>query len=330
MSKSDGGIFPGKDQGVWVCLSEQKGIDWIGRTDMKGNNNMDDKCLMDKRWKYYNHAIIPTCEPHVVPDVSLLENREWFRSDKWGGKVFFAVWTADFDCGYETGWWYTIKDSPFDITSLKSNRRYKITKGMRNFDVRRIDVADYKKEMFDVTVAAYEDYPENLRLNITKEDFCGSIDSWSGENDHVYAAFHKTEKKMCAYIYLYEGKKDIELHVLKSIPSYEKLQVNAAIIYYALCDMEKKLAGGKYISNGWRNINHATTHFPDYLEKYFGFRKAYVKLHIKYRPGFRVLIKILYPFRKIVSKLDKYRHFHMANSVLKMEEIRRESMRYET
>ncbi len=63
------------------------------------------------------------------------------------------------------------------------------------------------------------------------------------------------------------------------------------------------------------------THFPDYLEKYFGFRKAYCKLHVMYAPKYKSLIKLLYPFRRIFKKFDSVGKVHQLNGVLTMEEI---------
>ena len=44
-----------------------------------------------------------------------------------GGVPLLARWTEDFDCGYETEWWYVIKDTPLDLSKLKKKRRYDIT-----------------------------------------------------------------------------------------------------------------------------------------------------------------------------------------------------------
>lgn len=53
-------------------------------------------------------------------------------------KVLLARWTSEFDCSYETNWWYIIKDTPFDIANMKAKRRYEINKGLKNFDVLEI------------------------------------------------------------------------------------------------------------------------------------------------------------------------------------------------
>lgn len=96
-----------------------------------------------KDWKYYNHAIIPAVEPHEKPDLSCIKDRTIWKV---GGIPFLARWTTDYDCGCETSWWYVIKDTPFNIATLKAKRRYEINKGKKNFEVRRINPSEYVED----------------------------------------------------------------------------------------------------------------------------------------------------------------------------------------
>lgn len=105
-----------------------------------------------KKWKYYNHAMIPTVAPHEKIDVEPLNNKQIWRENK---KALFARWTSEFDCGYETNWWYVIKDKAFNLSALKSNYRYKINKGIKNFDVRVINPEEYVGELYEVYIAAF-------------------------------------------------------------------------------------------------------------------------------------------------------------------------------
>ena len=194
-----------------------------------------------KEWKYYNHAMIPTVAPHEEADVETIYSKDFWKENK---NALLARWTSDFDCGYETNWWYVIKDDPFDITTLKSKRRYEINKGKKNFDVRLIDASKYA----------------------------------------------------------------------------EKLGINAAIVAGILEGYTKKGQFGKYICDGARSISHETN-FQDYLEKYFGFRKAYCKLHIAYNPRVKWIVKMLFPFRKMLHRFDQIGFVHQINSVLYMEEL---------
>lgn len=71
-------------------------------------------------WQYYNHAAVPTTAPHEIPDVSSITDGNIWKMG--GGTPLLARWTTDFDCGYETNWWYVIKDIPFNISELKAKK----------------------------------------------------------------------------------------------------------------------------------------------------------------------------------------------------------------
>ena len=198
-----------------------------------------------------------------------------------GGVPLLARWTTDFDCGYETNWWYVIKDTPFDIVSLKAKRRYEINKGNKNFQVRKIKSSEYPEEMFMIATAGYACLRE--------------------ENGYI------------------------DFTELKVVPDMEKLSINAALVNKILNDYSDFISADGYICDGARNINHETA-FQNYLEKYFGFRRAYCRLHICYNPKISLLIKILFPLRKVLYAFDKISFVHLINSVMKMEEICRSNL----
>ncbi len=120
-------------------------------------------------WRYYNNAAVPECSPHEIVDTAPVETGEvWKIDDK---KPLFASWITDFDCGYETGWWYVIKDDVFDISALKAKRRYEITKGAKSFEVRPISAKEYVNELYEVLMAALEGYPEKYRPTNRSTEF---------------------------------------------------------------------------------------------------------------------------------------------------------------
>lgn len=112
----------------------------------------------------------------------------------------------------------------------------------------------------------------------------------------------------------------MNFNVLKTDPAFEKYSVNAALIEKILKNYKEFLECGGIICDGARSISHET-HFQDYLEKYFGFRKAYCDLHIQYNPRIKWLIKLLFPLRKILLVFDGIGMIHSINGVLKMEEV---------
>ena len=76
------------------------------------------------------------------------------------------------------------------------------------------------------------------------------------------------------------------------------------------------------MSNGARTVLHQTG-YNDYLEQKLGFRKAYCKLNIKFRPEIKIVVKGLYPFRKVLKKMDRFSFIRQVNGILEMESIRR-------
>ena len=269
------------------------------------------------KWKYYNHAAIPTTAPHEEADLEQVKNGEIWKLD--GHTPLLARWTSDWDCGYETNWWYVIKDEPFDIESLKSNYRYKINKGCKYFDVRVIEPRDYKEEIYAVQVAAFSAYPAKYRPRVDRKSFMNSIDTWDGYE--VFGAFHRENEELVGYVLMRKNTRYFyDLSVQKTKPQYEKFQLNAALVKGVMDQYKGILSNGGIICDGARSINHETN-FQDYLEKYFGFRKAYCHLHVQYNPKIKWLIKLMFPVRKTLNSFDGIGIIHSINSVLKMEEI---------
>lgn len=264
------------------------------------------------KWKKYNGAIIPDEAPHCSPTEEDLIEIE--------GKGLFVRYTTDFDCGFETGWWYVIKDTPFDISKLKSKRRYEINKGIKNFEVERISPKLHKDELCRIQIEAFSAYPAKYRPVVDVEEMKTRIDEWENDETVVYGGFDRNTNEMCGYAYLKKNGKCWEFNVLKTCPQAEKNGINAAMVNGILVDFEDKLRYGEYICDGSRNVLHETN-FQDYLERYFEFRKAYCKLHIIYNKRIKSAIKILYPFRRILECFDFVRFVQKISAVLKMEEI---------
>lgn len=267
-------------------------------------------------WRYYNHAMVPTVAPNEKIDSRELNTTTFWKENK---NAFFARWTTDFDCDYETNWWYIIKDTVFDIDLLKAKRRYEINKGIKNFEVKLIDPCEYKEKLYCVQVAAFSAYPEKYRPTVDKEEFMNGIDSWTKFT--VFGAFFRETDELVGYAFLSRTSESfLDFNVLKSNPEYEKYAINAALVEKILSHYADFLSNGGIICDGARSISHETK-FQDYLEKYFGFRKAYCRLHIKYNPKIYWLIKLLYLVRSLLQKFDGIGIVHQINGVLKMEEI---------
>lgn len=169
-------------------------------------------------WRYYNHAWLPECAPHKENDVKQINSAFWQRGG--AGYSVLARWTSNWDCGFPTEWWYCIKDTPFDIDTLKAKRRYEVRKGEKNFQVIRIAPMEYIDELFEVQVAAFSVYPSAYRPpNLTKENLMEDIRT--REKQIAYGAFN-AKHKLCGYAFVHNHGIYAEFLVQKTNPTEEK------------------------------------------------------------------------------------------------------------
>lgn len=277
---------------------------------------------MNNEWEYYNHALVPTLPPHIDPDISWMKDSDRWKEYADGKMPLFARWVSDFDCSEETEWWCIIKDTPFDIMSLKSNRRSLITRGLKRVDVKVIIPADYAEQMSNILVKEWKYYDdsyeeENDRQKLT-DDFKKLTMKNLGNAEYL-GVFLKDTNTMIGYA-IYNLFDDwIEYSVVKTDPEYLNTQVNAALAYFGV---ERYMRPGiKYIHGGWRTMIHESN-YQEYLMKNFGFRKAYCKLHIQYRPLMQIAVNVLYPLRGMIKKV-KNKWIYTVWCALQQEEIRR-------
>lgn len=280
---------------------------------------------MNKEWEYYNHALVPTTAPHVVPDTSWMKDRKMWKELSDGRYPLFARWVTDFDCQEETQWWYCIKDNPLDLSQLKYKKRWTINQGLKNVDVRLICPAEYAQELAEVNIAARLGYGEIFDTAEEKSQLVrGFLTSdYDSKKIEFIGAFLKENGLLIGYG-IYEIYSDwVSQSVIKTNPEYLKCNVNAAMVYFAVNRYMSNQFSVKYISNGSKNISHETN-YHEYLMKYFGFRKAYCRLHIYYRPLMRIMVKILFPIRRLLYEKKSNRFMNNVASILYMEEICRE------
>lgn len=270
-------------------------------------------------WKYYNHAAIPTCAPHEAPNLSVINDGSIWHVG--GGTPLLARWTTDWDCGYETNWWYTIQDTKFDIMSLHSSSRRRITQGLKYFDFIKIDPKDFANEMAHVTIEDWRTYPEKYRPTTSYDRLVQSY-SMISKDVITYGAFDKEDGVLSAFQLIKDNGTWYSMEQGKSLPEKQKKQVNAGLIYSYIMDLSDSYITGKYLTNGQRSISHETN-FNEDLCKYYGFRKAYCRLCIAYNPKIKVFVKVLYPFRELFQKKDSNKFFHNINGIMRMEEIAR-------
>lgn len=266
-------------------------------------------------WQYYNHAMIPTTPPHVDPNITPIENKSIWKSVE-GKTPLLARWTTDFDCGYETNWWYVIKDAPFNIDDVSAKDRKSIRQALNKCYVKKVDSKEYLDLLYDCYLEAFKKY-ENAEGVFDKREFIASLknssDCWCG--------FDRETNSLIGYMTVVVCDIHAEIRTARFNPLFSNKRVSDALYYHVL-DYYLNECKKEYVSSGERSINHKSN-TQDYKMRRFGYRKAYCHLHLLYNPKFTFAVKIAFFFRKILKRLDRITLIHLINAVLMMEELRR-------
>lgn len=267
-------------------------------------------------WKYYNHAAIPTCAPHEMPDLTPIENGAiWHNLG--GGTPLLARWTEDFDCDHETQWWYLIRETPYEAEKLSRKSRKNIRYGLNHCKVEIINPSDYIDELYTVYCKAQEKY-ENADNKLSKKDFNKQTEN----STLVWWAGFSIDGLLIGYVTVIEYEEYVGTSSAKFWPEYQNLRVSDAL-YHSILEHYLNGEHYSYVSSGTRNINHKTN-TQEYKIEHFAFKRVYCKLKIEYNPKIRWLIRLLYPFRAILNKLDSNTKIHQVNAVLLMESFARD------
>lgn len=213
---------------------------------------------------------------------------------------------------------YIVKDAPFDMELLDSKTRKHIRQSLKKVYVKQIQMTDYAEELCVVHNNACRGYSNFTGTLLKASNFAkqnASVECW--------AAFSTETNVLVGYLTCELGNGYVETITAKYDPQYLNLRASDAI-HYTILEYYLNQKGYAYVCSGSRTINH-TTNAQEYKIATFGFRKAYCKLHIEYRPKIRWIVKCLFPFRNLLKKCDGIGAVHKVSSILKMEEISRQS-----
>ena len=240
-------------------------------------------------WINYQGALIPDTSPHINIKLSKKEQQELLKLSK----AYFLRWTNEWDRKKNSQFWYVIKDEKENISVYKSKIRNQIRKGLKNCKVEKITKDYIARNGYEVYYEAFKRYNTFLEP-ISKEDFSKKILN-SKSNIDFWGVF--VNNKLIAYSQNRVRDNVCEYNVTKFNPSFLKYRPSEALFY----EMNKYYLNEKnflYVSDGARSLSHQTN-IQDFLISKFKFRKVYCRLNIAYRRDIDLLVKILFPFRKI-------------------------------
>lgn len=210
-----------------------------------------------------------------------------------------------------------IKDAPYDINDVSKKEQKSIRKALKKCYVKKIEVANYTDALWECYSSAQSHY-KNATKCVDKDNFINGCD----QRLDWWAGFDLETDKMIGWLNVQVYNEYVEIQSAKFHTDFLNKRVSDALYHHVL-EYYLNVLKKTYVCSGTRNINHKTN-TQEYKMRRFGYRKAYCHLHIQYNPKIRMMIKFLFPFRKILNLLDRVTIIHQINGVLKMEEICRE------
>lgn len=275
------------------------------------------------KWSLYSGALILKGRPPHADnnDVTIAEAKEALAH--WGGH--FCRWTTDFDCGHETEWWYCLRDTPIELNQFKSKTRNEINRGLRTTSYRLLNAEEVKSllpAMYNVAIESFSEYPAKYRPVLNKDVFFMGMEQNKKNGMDIWGCFDEKTGELAGYSLCNVNDGVVYLLVVKVRPTFLKNRVNAGLVF-TLCKYYLNEQALRYVCDGSRNIRHETN-YQNYLVKTLGFRKAYCKLNIVYRPIMNFVVNALYPFRGVLKSLSNNSAIlYNIYCVLKQEEYAR-------
>lgn len=264
---------------------------------------------MSEKYRCYKGAWIYAHDPHQESKLSETEVAALMKN---GGVMVRNVY--DFDCKDESSFWYVIKDSFGGMEELSSKMRNQVKKCFKTMRVEKVSTDYLLANGYEVFVAASDKYRVKS-VPPTKEEFESRVKKL--EENEYWGVIDIESEKLVAFSMNAVTSDSCEYRTMKSIPKYQKLYAYYGLIY----EMNRyylEERGLKYVNDGARSITNHSNIQPFLIDK-FNFRKAYCHFAIHYKWWLGIAIKILYPFRKVIT-------MPQVKALLEMEALNRGSI----
>jgi hypothetical protein len=264
---------------------------------------------MHKIWRKYNGVLVPNTPPEASVDTSNIIKDIIYSNS------LLARWVTDFDCKKEMPFWYIIKDNSSLIENYSSNTRNQIKKGLKNFEIRKVNKYEIHQTAYSIYKKAFKAYEKNktiVSLEVFQKNLKAEFDYWG-----VYR-----NDKLVGYAHNRVYDESCDYSTIKIDPKHKNEYPFYALIY-KMNEYYLEESSLSYVTDGARSISHQTN-IQDFLVKKFKFRKAYCHLHLRYHPVISIFVRILYPFRSLFENAG-LRIFKNISIILSQEELKRES-----
>lgn len=223
--------------------------------------------------------------------------------------------TYDFDLKEETSFWYVIKNRFGGLEELNSTGRNCVRRAQKELRFQLVSPEIIKQQGWLILKATYEDYAVTDR-KMNEGLFQQYLDHCEKQHFDYWGVFDQDRLVGFCTVWLWSPN-SCEYGLIGILPEYKH---NNTYPYYGLFYRmnEYYLAekGFQYVADGARSITEHS-HIQEELIKKYRFRKAYCHLSVQYQWWMRIAVKLLYPFRKIIT-------IPSVKAVLNMESMRTE------
>jgi len=224
-------------------------------------------------------------------------------------------------------WWHCLRESPIDLDQLTAKQRYRIRKGLKNNDnwlATPQDIMDNAEEILQAYQDSFSDYPKVYKpapLDIEQVNNLARL--VENPTQDIWLIRDIAANTIVGFAHCSKIGKALALSQVKIAPQYLKNESNAALVYEICNHYLKPEMGFEYVLDGERNIRHRTN-YQDYLCRVLSFRKCLCRLHVVYHPVIKPVVAMLYPFRKLIAKIEESnRLIYNVSCILRQEEIAR-------
>jgi len=264
------------------------------------------------KWYHYQGALLPRVPPHQEVYLNGEEQKELL---KLSGALFLRYtneWNRE-----EGEFWFVIKEYFGGMEELSANTRSKIRRGEKRNVVRQVDAETIAKFGYEVYLRAFEQYDTFIEPMAPKhfEEYIRSKKTYE-----YWGVFDKQNNKLVAYSENFIEDDMCHYSTIKFHPEFLK-DYTGYILFYEMNRYYLESKKMRYVNDGARSISHETNVQKFLMEK-FKFKKTYVRLHIAYRQDVGLAVKLLYPLKGLIEKIE-HPLVKKVSVILKQEAIRR-------
>lgn len=208
--------------------------------------------------------------------------------------------TFNFDTDTESSFWYVVKYRFGGFDELSSRTRNKVRHAYEAFEYKLVKLDYLRENGYPIIEETYADYRVEDRP-MSEAVFNAYLDECAQNQFDYWGIFDKQSAEFVGFCTVHIWDNCCEYGVSGIRTLYKR---NASYPFYGLYyEMNRyylEELGFKYVTDSARTItNHSE--IQDFLIHYFGFRKAYCNLKVYYKWWVGLAVRILFPFRKVIT-----------------------------